>query len=72
MDLTENIALMKKYFNEHDCHMVVFIARDLPEIEELGLKDLVWAYHKEGCSRNEAKDLIDQLEKYQANKEEVK
>ena len=47
---------------ERDWQLSVFIVRDLQVTKDAELDDLAWCYHKYGCVRSEAKELLDKLE----------
>jgi hypothetical protein len=50
--------------NHHDYFIAVYMLRDYPEVEEVGLKDLAWAHTKQqDATKSEAIWFVDEVEK---------
>jgi hypothetical protein len=65
-DAIENARKLLEKTNDYS--LVVYILRDFPEIEAIGLDDLAWAYSKNYCTKSEAESFINTLEKRLENK----
>lgn len=64
MDIQDYIAMAHRFINRNEHDLAVFTLRDLPETEAACLKDLAWAYFKDGCTSREAYELVKDLERY--------
>ena len=64
----EKILELAERLNNEDPHLANYTIRDLPIIEELGLKELVWSMHQQGyCTKAEVNDVIEKIRNHISN-----
>ena len=70
MNIRQIIEYAKRILDE-DPHLANYMLRDTAEVRDAGLADLSWAMHREGVAKGDVIFLIEQLEKYLLDTEQV-
>lgn len=56
------IEQSRKYLEEGNSEMAIYVLRDLPEIEGTLMEEIAWLMYKEGTSVREVEGFIEDLE----------